>query len=61
VIVSVLALAFGAVDYLWQRAEHLRLQRMSRKELLDETKETEGDPFIASSVASADTTSRPTG
>jgi flagellar biosynthesis protein FlhB len=46
VLVSVLALLFGAIDYLWQRAEHLRTQRMSRKELLDETKETEGDPFI---------------
>lgn len=43
---SVLAVAFGAIDFLWQRAEHLRLQRMSRQELLDETKETEGDPWI---------------
>jgi flagellar biosynthetic protein FlhB len=46
VLVSVLALIFGAVDFLWQRAEHLRTQRMSHKELVDETKETEGDPFI---------------
>jgi flagellar biosynthetic protein FlhB len=46
VLVSVLALAFGAIDYLWQRAEHLRQQRMSRKELVDESKETEGDPWI---------------
>jgi flagellar biosynthetic protein FlhB len=46
VLVSILALAFGAVDYLWQRAEHLRQQRMSRKELVDESKETEGDPWI---------------
>jgi flagellar biosynthesis protein FlhB len=46
VLVSVLALVVGCVDYLWQRAEHLRQQRMSRKELVDETKETEGDPWI---------------
>jgi flagellar biosynthesis protein FlhB len=46
VLVSLLAVAFGAIDYLWQRGEHLRLQRMSRKELVDETKETEGDPWI---------------
>jgi flagellar biosynthetic protein FlhB len=45
-IVCVLALVFGGIDYLWQRAEHLRQQRMSRKELVDETKETEGDPWI---------------
>jgi flagellar biosynthetic protein FlhB len=46
VLVSVLALVFGGIDYLWQRAEHLRQQRMSRKELIDEMKETEGDPWI---------------
>jgi flagellar biosynthetic protein FlhB len=46
VLVSAVALVFGAIDYLWQRAEHLRMQRMSRKELLDETKESEGDPTM---------------
>ncbi len=46
VLVAVLALVVGGIDYLWQRAEHLRQQRMSRKELVDETKETEGDPWI---------------
>lgn len=45
-LVSVLALLFGAIDYLWQRAEHLRNQRMSRKELMDETKDSEGDPVM---------------
>ncbi len=38
-------LAIGGVDFLWQRAQHLRKQRMSLKELRDETKETEGDPY----------------
>lgn len=46
VLVGLLALGFGGVDFLWQRSEHLRLQRMSRKELVDETKETEGDPWV---------------
>jgi len=36
--------AIGGIDFLWQRAQHLRKQRMSLKELRDETKETEGDP-----------------
>jgi flagellar biosynthetic protein FlhB len=45
-LVSVVALVFGAIDYLWQRAEHLRSQRMSRKELMDETKDSEGDPVM---------------
>ena len=34
----------GGIDFLWQRAQHLRKQRMSLKELRDESKETEGDP-----------------
>ena len=34
----------GGIDFLWQRSEHLRKQRMSLKELRDETKESEGDP-----------------
>lgn len=36
--------AIGGVDYAWQRAEHLRKQRMSLKELRDELKDSEGDP-----------------
>ena len=36
--------AYAIVDYLWQRAQFLRRQRMSLKELRDETKDTEGDP-----------------
>jgi flagellar biosynthesis protein FlhB len=43
-IVLLIALAIGAVDYLWQRQEHHRKNRMSRKELMDESKQNEGDP-----------------
>lgn len=45
-IVLIIALSLGVVDYAWQRAEHLRKNRMSRKELTDETKNSEGDPAL---------------
>ncbi|MBW6505383.1 MAG: flagellar type III secretion system protein FlhB [Rhodobacteraceae bacterium] len=40
------ATGIGAVDYLWQRTEHLRRQRMTRQELLDEIKQSDGDPHV---------------
>ncbi|MFQ1700445.1 flagellar type III secretion system protein FlhB [Loktanella agnita] len=45
-IVLIVALALGGIDYLWQRAEHLRKNRMSRKEMMDELKQAEGDPVM---------------
>ncbi|WP_281981073.1 EscU/YscU/HrcU family type III secretion system export apparatus switch protein [Thalassorhabdomicrobium marinisediminis] len=45
-IVLVIALALGGLDYAFQRAEHLRKNRMSRKELTDESKNSEGDPAM---------------
>ncbi|WP_022704680.1 EscU/YscU/HrcU family type III secretion system export apparatus switch protein [Pseudorhodobacter ferrugineus] len=45
-LVTVLALVIGGIDYIWQRAEHLRSNRMSRKELEDEHKNSEGDPYL---------------
>ncbi|MCA0930518.1 flagellar type III secretion system protein FlhB [Ruegeria profundi] len=45
-IVIAVALAIGVVDYLWQHAEHMRKNRMSRKEVQDETKDAEGDPHV---------------
>ncbi len=44
--VATVALVIGAVDYLWQRTEHLRKNRMTRKELTDEQKDSEGDPMM---------------
>lgn len=44
VLVCALALVMGGVDYCWQRFEHLRRNRMSRQELTDEVKDSEGDP-----------------
>ena len=44
--VFVIALVIGGIDFLWQRQEHLRKHRMSRKELQDEHKNQEGDPHF---------------
>lgn len=44
VVALVVMVSIALIDFLWQRAEFLRKQRMSLKELKDETKETEGDP-----------------
>lgn len=43
-LVFLVTAAIGAVDYLWQRAQHLRKNRMSRQEMMDEAKAAEGDP-----------------
>ena len=47
-IVFVIVLCLGALDAFWQQSEHLRKHRMSRKELQDETKNSEGDPWLKS-------------
>jgi flagellar biosynthetic protein FlhB len=44
-LVFVVKLAIGGVDLLWQQAEHLRRNRMSYKEMQDEVKQQEGDPY----------------
>jgi flagellar biosynthetic protein FlhB len=38
--------ALGALDYLWQRWRHERSLRMTRHEVREEQKETEGDPHV---------------
>jgi flagellar biosynthetic protein FlhB len=45
-IVVAVSLVLGLVDLAWQHADHLRRHRMSRKELQDELKEMEGDPYL---------------
>lgn len=44
--VVVIATVIAAGDYLWQSAQHLRRNRMSRQELMDEFKQSEGDPQL---------------
>lgn len=46
VVVLVLQSAIGMIDLLWQRADHLRRHRMSRKEMLDELRQSDGDPHL---------------
>lgn len=43
-LVLLVTAVIGVVDYLWQRAQHLRKNRMSRQEMMDEAKAAEGDP-----------------
>ena len=45
-IVVVIMAAIGAIDFFWQRFDHLRRQRMSHQELRDEYKQSEGDPYM---------------
>lgn len=45
-IVLLVAFTIGGIDYLWQHQEHLRKNRMSHKELMDEIKQNEGDPHM---------------
>lgn len=46
VVVTVLAMLMGAVDWVWERGQHLRQNRMSRQELVDEMRSSEGDPLL---------------
>lgn len=43
-IILMITAVLGGVDYLWQRHLHQHRNRMSRKEMMDEYKESEGDP-----------------
>ncbi len=46
----VILAALAVLDYAYQRWEHERKLRMSRQEIKEETKETEGDPLIKSRI-----------
>jgi flagellar biosynthetic protein FlhB len=45
-VVVVVSACIGGLDALWQHFEHLRKNMMSRKEIMDETKNSEGDPYM---------------
>jgi flagellar biosynthetic protein FlhB len=45
---AVLLLAFGAIDYWFQRRQHLESLKMSRQEVKEERKMYEGDPLVRS-------------
>ncbi|CTQ49094.1 EscU/YscU/HrcU family type III secretion system export apparatus switch protein [Jannaschia donghaensis] len=46
VVVVILSGAIAAIDYFWQRHTHLKKQMMTRQEVLDESKQSEGDPHV---------------
>lgn len=46
VLLTVVAILFGALDYFWQYSHFLKKNRMSQKEMRDEHKESEGDPHF---------------
>ncbi len=43
-LVVLISTVIGGVDYGWQHVQHRHRNRMSRKDLQDEMKESEGDP-----------------
>lgn len=45
-IVLLISILIGGVDYMWQYQEHMRKNRMSHKEMTDEVKQSEGDPHV---------------
>jgi flagellar biosynthesis protein FlhB len=45
-IVLAIAVALGAIDFVWQRAQFIRRNRMSRQEVMDEFRQSEGDPHL---------------
>jgi flagellar biosynthetic protein FlhB len=45
-VVVLVSGVIGGIDALWQHFEHLRKNRMSRKEITDEAKNSEGDPHM---------------
>jgi len=52
-IITLIAIIFGFMamaDVLYQRWEHMKSMRMSKKEVRDEHKESEGDPQLKSKI-----------
>ncbi len=45
-VVVLVSGGIGVLDAVWQHAEHIRQNRMSHKEMQDETKQAEGDPHL---------------
>lgn len=45
-VVVIVSGIIGGVDALWQHASHIRKNMMSRKDITDETKQSEGDPHL---------------
>jgi flagellar biosynthetic protein FlhB len=50
--IAALVLIIALLDLIYQRFEHQKQLRMSRKDLMDEYKQTEGDPYIKARLKS---------
>lgn len=46
----VILAAIGAIDYFWQRHVHIKQLRMSKQEVKDEYKQTEGSPEVKAKI-----------
>ncbi|GAA6208918.1 EscU/YscU/HrcU family type III secretion system export apparatus switch protein [Cognatishimia sp. WU-CL00825] len=46
IAVATIAFVIGTIDYLWQQAQLQRRNRMTHKEMMDESKDAEGDPHF---------------
>jgi len=47
--VLIFAFSVAAIDLLWQRHSHLKKMRMTHQEMKDESKQSEGDPYMRAS------------
>ncbi|MCR9068171.1 MAG: EscU/YscU/HrcU family type III secretion system export apparatus switch protein [Rhodobacteraceae bacterium] len=45
-VIAALATVIAAIDWLWEWTQHRNKNRMSRQEVMDETKSSEGDPQL---------------
>ncbi|MEB8387668.1 flagellar type III secretion system protein FlhB [Rhodobacteraceae bacterium KMM 6894] len=45
-VVCVVALVIGVIDFMWQHFDHTRKNRMSLQDIRDEVKKHEGDPHM---------------
>ena len=48
-VVAIMALIAG-LDFMFQRFQHLKQQRMSKKDIRDEVKQSEGDPLVRARI-----------
>jgi flagellar biosynthesis protein FlhB len=46
VVALMVTVVLGGLDYGWQMFRHLQRNRMTRKEMMDEMKDSEGDPHV---------------
>lgn len=46
IVVVIVSALIACADYFWQLQSHLRKNRMSRQEIMDEQKDSEGDPAM---------------